>query len=288
MIFNVGLVSSTAIVTPSITTFGITKVTIKNNDSYFDKIRLLDTALTDIEIGALLLTDEYEWTDDTRLLMEFDQNLLGGNIGIDTDDIERAILYRAEADTPDVLTTIDDNIDADATSYTDYTAVVGTEYIYYLTLVDSNGATSELFSSNNVTSSYDSFFLIDPTEGVSFRFNLNSSSTPVSKNDNFTVIASNYSQYPITSDGLTFYDTMTINCVLGYTDSSCGYIDTVEYLESLETIIKNTNNKYIKNRAGNIWEVQTSGLRYLADTKTYEHQRTITFNCVEVATVNGG
>lgn len=288
MIIGVGLVGSTAITTPATSFFGINKITIKNNDSYFDKIKLLSDILTETEMDAIIKTDELVWTNKTLLLMDFNQNLLGGNIGIDLDDVERAILYRAESDTPDDLTVIDNNIDPDAVEYFDYTALNEKEYIYYLTLVDSDGKTSELFSSNNVTSSYDSFFFIDPVENISFRFNLDASSSQILKNEIFNIYTSAYKKYPITSRGLTNFDKGTINCKLGYLDDDGVYIDTVEYLESLEAVIKNNNTKYIKNRAGNIWAVQSSKFRYLANTTSIQYERSISFDYVEVSGVNGG
>lgn len=286
--YSAGLVDSTAILTSTASFFGLNKLTIKNNDSYYDKIRIVDTPLTDDEIDALLLTDTYVWTDDTRLLMEFDQNLLGGNVGVDTSNLERAIIYRALASDPDTLTLLDDDIDPTDTQYIDYTAINDNDYVYRLTLVDNDNKTSELFSSNEVTSEYDSFFLIDPVENISFRFNLNASSSQVSKNETFNILPSAFSKYPVTSRGLTFFDKGTINCWLGYYDEDDNFIDTVEYLGSLETVLQNGNNKYLKNRAGNIWEVQVSNLTYLADTRTVEHQRGISFDYVEVAQVNDG
>ena len=55
MIYSASFLGATTIATPPRTIYGINKLTLKNNDSYFDNVRVLDYAMTSIQRNALLL-----------------------------------------------------------------------------------------------------------------------------------------------------------------------------------------------------------------------------------------
>lgn len=292
MIYNFSFAGATAIATPKETIFGVNKITLKNGSHYFHKMLIIDEGLTTAEMDARKLTDVYEWTDRVKAYAEFNNNLFVGNIGIDLDDVVRIGISRAEINSDgstEELESLTATLDPSTSSWIDWTAQRDKDYYYYVFFVDSNDNTSALVRTNQVSSIYDSFFLIDPVEGISFRFNYNASSSTVSMNDGDTITNSIYSKYPIVSKPLTQFDSGTINCFLGYANSDCEYTEGIDYLDSLKSVIKNNNTKYLKNRAGYIWAIQTSGLQFLADTRinpTYPH--TISFNYTQVDDVNGG
>jgi hypothetical protein len=291
MIYNFSFAGATAIATPSRTIFGINKITLKNNSQYFYKFLLINESRTTAEMDAILKGDTWEWVSNVLAYAEFNNNLFAGNIGIDLDDVVRILVFRAvvNADlSTGALVELENDLDPSASSYVDWTAVTGKDYFYYVSFVDSTGNTSALFQTNKITSAYDSFFLIDPTAGVSYRFNHDASSTPVSETNNDSIISSPYFKYATVSKTLTQFDSGTMNCLLGYENSDCEYTDTVDYLDMLRATVKNTDFKYFKNRAGRIQKIQTMMNTYLADTRTIEHQRTISFNWSEIGAVNGG
>ena len=293
MIYSASFLGATAIAIPPRTIFGINKFTIKNNsDLYVDRAKIISYAMTSTQRNAVKIADTDTWDEHTKLLVDFDnQNLLAGNTGVD--DIERIIVYRAidtgaTITTADLLT-IDDNVDPTASSYIDWTASNGVAYKYFLTFVDSTGKTSELFESNSVTSAYSAFFLIDPTLGTTFRLNLDVDPSRVTVNHNDKVVSSNFSQYATVTKGLTQFDSGTINCWLGYVDSTSGqYVDNLTYLDSFKSVIQNTNDKFLKNRKGKVWRVQTSFNDYLNNPLMSSDIHGISFNFYETGSLHGG
>lgn len=292
MIYNVSFAGATAIATPKQTVFGINKITLKNGSHYFHKVVILDISQTDAEMEAILLTDVPEWTANTVLRVEFNNNLFGGNIGIDLDDVVRIGVSRAIIDSTGAtgdIETINDNIDPDALYYIDWIASTSTDYYYYVYFVDSNGNTSALVRTDQITSMYDSCYLIDPVQEISYRFNYDSSQATIAVTDGDSAVSSPYSQYPLFNKTETQFEVSTVNCLLGYADTNnpYEYVDSLEYLDSLKSTIKNSNPKYWKDRSGRIKKVQTNNFRYLPDEKISTHPITISFDYTEIDSIGG-
>ena len=145
MFYDIGLVDSTAFFTPTATTVGVNKVTIKDNDSYYDKDVMVSRYISDDEFDTYLKTDKVIWDEYTIFLFNYTQNLLGGNIPIDTDDVERIIFSRANADTPDDRIILRTDLTVSDLSVVDYKGATGQSYIYSLIFIDTDGKTSNTY-----------------------------------------------------------------------------------------------------------------------------------------------
>jgi hypothetical protein len=257
------------------------KVVLKGGQSIFDKLLLLDYAMTDAELDALTPTDFYTWNTDTLLYAEFTNNLQAGALMVNsTIDSWEILRYETDSTYPVTLETA---LDGAETSLTDYTPILGKTY-YYKILPVTSGAVVSAIQSNTVTVDYDNWILIDSVTGDSFYFTigLESGDRP---QVTFVTEYNGFTETPAVFQAPANYMTGQIKCYLGYMDTNDEYIDTPDYYNLLKAFIVNGNEKYLKDRKGNIWRVATKSLVGSFDDKIGEQPTTISFSYTEVGAV---
>jgi hypothetical protein len=233
------------------------KITVYGN-AITDKINILDYELTNTELEAVDITDTLTWSANTDLLAEFDNSLSGGNfLDLDIPILNFQIYRRESGATTSVLL---DTIDPDVIQYIDYTAQPNKTYIYDLFAVTATQI-SEPLETASILSDFYGYFIIDPTDGTVFKFDMAVQSSDSQYAEDLTVYDT-YTQYPAFSRGQRKYLNTTITGITGTLTSDKVLTQTVDYIDELRDFIHNGNEKIFKTRKGQIYRVETRNFRF--------------------------
>ena len=280
MIIGASIISVSTITTPLTIALAYDSIKLYEDGGY-DNVVLLNKGMTATEIAAYFaVAVDYSWTLDTRLYAEFISNLLGGNISIS--NIANYILYRQNVGIG-VTELISNTIDADATTVTDYTAILGNIYRYQLSAISSTGETSNGIWSAQETSDYFGWYLIDSVDDVVFKFDIDVQTSGLSVVTGNTFFTPVHAEKGLVNKPSLNFTKGTINCKLGYMDSSDTFIDNTEYMDTLISVIKNGNKKYLKDRKGRVWQIEVVGdmkFSYLDNVMT--QPTGVSFDFIEV------
>lgn len=193
------------------------------------------------------------WTRYTYLLRLFKDGLEAGiikNLG----KINSWALYRWDSKTDEALLLT--NLDGNITQFIDYTALLNTDYYYFLYAYGENGTSSAL-QTNKVNVNYYGYFLIDVTNDIVYKFDTNLSGGDLQQNTDYSSFRTN-NPYQTYHTGELQYISGNIAALVRYAASNNYINNSVELLQNLRDCIKDdTRIKILKTRKGEGWYVFT-------------------------------
>lgn len=234
------------------------KITIYGGTSTFDKIRVLSRELTNAEINSLAFTDEYTWDEYTTFYAEFNDNTDAGNIPSGTGAITKWKITRTKTGDPIAVTVaeLDDLIQ----EFYDYRALKDEQYVYRLYGITSSEVIAPA-QSEYITSDYYGWFLIDPDTDTVYKFDINLSSGTLNNDTDFTRYQT-YTRTDAYSRGERDMISGQLTALFhDFETDDCGeLVQTNEDLANFKTFVNSSVDKYLKDRRGRIWKVQTNGV----------------------------
>ena len=207
------------------------------------------------------------WLEDMNPYVIKKDKFTIGDIGIFSNDVVGIDVKRRDIVTGHIVNI--ETIDKKQKSYNvlDYGAKSGRLYEYYIYLKNTNGKRS-VITTEQFTPNWDKWVLFTADEGANknemlvdqiFLFDLNISSGSMSNNNERTVIK-NFTAYPRIQKSPYNYWSGTLKGLLGYiAPNLVTYIQTPEQLEEFKELSVNNKRKFLKDRDGNLFEVEISG-----------------------------
>jgi hypothetical protein len=252
------IVTSSAELPNTYTQIGITSVTLEG----LQKCKYLwitKEQMTSAEIEAILANANYEaeWTAETNFLAAFNGTLNAGNVSTAGYSI-----YRRDGSKTYLEHVLDAPIDMLA--LWDFSAKSQTAYTYYMLTRGTDAYTSAPMSSAVITPVFWSWTVLECQQGSDgamhviaiYPFALNVDSGDIS-NNNAPNLMKNFTPYPLRQPMNCNYASGTLKAYIGKsTDNQ--YEDSVELAEKIKALSVSTNPKYLKDRKGNLWKIETS------------------------------
>lgn len=214
-----------------------------------------------------LLTDlsfEPAWELDTRFLAGFNQGLNGGNIAPEGDTITGAALYRRKEGERRLHWVA--NLSIQTSALLDEGFRNQETYTYYLFVLGRNTYVSAPLISNPITPSFWNWTILKTRlengayhvkEAHVFR---NSVSTDSISNNNAPQLLQNFTPYPNRQPSSYNYQSSTLTGYIGQVDFAKNrYGDTVELADKLRALSVSTDPKFLRDRKGNLWRIETGG-----------------------------
>lgn len=255
-----------------------------NGQLILDNVHIINNKLTEEEFNAIPWDNTPTWTGNTIILSTFEnQDLNAGNIGAISENILGFnLLRKASGDTK--FTQIDTVADPSASQFIDYTANNRMSYSYDVVGYTENFLAEPLEGS--ITTDFDFYYLIDPTESKSYRFCLEVNPQEINTNDNVSVTTT-MGQYPTVTKGNNKFRSSSVVAIAEESiDVNGEIVQPVSYIEELEETVNNTNSKIFKTPKGEVFRVQTQGFRRSVVNRGDNIQvQQISFTWVEIADV---
>jgi len=215
----------------------------------------LDQLLTD-------MTYEPDWELDTRFSAGFDRGLNGGNIAPEGDTITGAALYRRR-DGESRLHLVAE-LDIGTSALLDEGFRNQETYTYYLFVLGAKTYVSAPLISNPVTPMFWNWTILKTRlenrayhvkEVHVFR---NSVSTDSISNNNAPQLLQNFTPYPNRQPSSYNYQSSTLTGYIGRVDFEGNrYVDSVDMADRLRALSVSTDPKFLRDRKGNLWRVET-------------------------------
>jgi hypothetical protein len=257
-----------------------TGVSIYGGNSCFDNVRLLNKELTDEEFLAITIGTQQVW--DTTVLFNAtfnDSDLSAGNISGLTNPITAYDIFRKETGSQTFIKL--DTVDVSVQEYIDITAKLNTTYIYDIVAKNSTERSNSI--EGNITTDWYGTYLINPIDNTVYIFDLNydfggfNTETAYQRYDG-------YSQYSAYSFGNRNFKTGTISAIVNEEISSDGKpIQTIDFVNQLQSFINNGQYKILKTRKGEVLKVHTMNFASQPLNNAIKQQPySITFNFEEI------
>lgn len=214
------------------------------------------------------LTDfsfEPSWDLNTWFLATFNgTGLNGGNITPGADAISGAAIYRLK--TGDKKLTHIADVDIGTSIIVDEGFRNQNEYTYYVFVLGSSTYVSAPLISNAITPMFWNWTVLDCTEDSDGVYHLeaahlftNSVSTDSISNNNTPQMLQNFTPYPLRQPTSYNYNSSTLTGYIGIVDMTANqYLDTVDMAQALWALSISQSPKFLRDRKGNLWAIQTS------------------------------
>lgn len=273
----------------------------------------LSTDYAETTMDTLMSGDgeQPEFTPDWLYLSNWEDDgytVLGSmpeNTTQDTPQTNSIIVYRREDGAP-VMEKIfaisgQENMDSrDIGKIIDYAVVSGKNYTYsvYYAYEDGNGGTSfsMMVSTGSVSPCYWDWILTaaerneDGTYRVtgSYRFGLNLETGAMS-NNNAPTLMTNFTRYPTRQGVSANYRSGSLTAFIGTVDAENNiYVDTEAQAEAIFALGASTDTKFLRNRKGSNWMVDTAAATMVQVGDKYKEQPyTATLSWVETGSTDG-
>ena len=224
---------------------------------------------------------EQIWDFDTSVfLADFEGNLEAGNIQSGGEIITGWRIKR-KAEDIDLFYTLAD-LDTSVISYIDYRPRNNINYTYAIFSVSASGESLGIEESGSID--FFGWFLTDNTNTYKFDIGWDGLKSSSINTNQDVHLYKNYTKYPVPSFGPRNYRTGSITAI-PYTGD---YEINLTVLDEIREFIDDKEEKWLKNTAGEIFKVITSGFRYKYLDKPTEQPHDITFEYSEVAEGEGG
>lgn len=215
------------------------------------------------------LTDfsfEPSWDLDTWFLATFNgTGINAGNITPGNDTITGATIYRLKSGEKK-LTHIAD-VDIGTSIIVDEGFRNQSEYTYYVFVLGANTYVSAPLISDPITPMFWNWTVLDCTEDTTTgAYHLqaahlftNNVSTDSITNNNTPQLLQNFTPYPLRQPTSYNFKSSTLTGYIGIVDMTQNqYLDTVDMAESLWALSTSDTPKFLRDRKGNLWCIQTS------------------------------
>lgn len=182
----------------------------------------------------------------------------------------------------------------------DYAVRNGVEYTYYFypntKKTQSGTELSPLVTKQvSIDCPYWSLFIVDETEEENvfyldkmFKFELNLEINDMTNNAQVS-ITQNFTKYPTVQYGTANYWSGSLSSLCGFLSTSdTDYIQTTNMIDELKSLSSDTRRKFLKDMAGNLWEVNASAPLNISTVNTASNDlKTLRFSWVEVGDTKG-
>jgi hypothetical protein len=250
---------------------------------FFDKLHIQNTEIEESVIDSYTL-DLYApiWGGTTILLANFEDTLSAGNVLVDSGNplvgwivtrIEQGGSLSVSVCHPDINTN----------GCIDTTVELGKTYIYDV-FPYTDEEVGEALESAPVTVDYYGYFLIDPTTGTSYKFDLNLVSGSMTNDSNMTEYETftERNAYSFANKNIM---RCSISAVIGEDDDG-DLSQTITLLEALKTFINNGEEKIFKTRKGQVFRgITTNYQQSPINDDLAEQIYTVSFDFIESADV---
>lgn len=218
-------------------------------------------------LGDLLTNFEFEpsWTLDTWFLAIFNgTGINGGNITPSGDSITGAAVYRLKKG--DRRLQLVANVGIGSSTLVDEGFRNQSTYTYYVFVLGTNTYVSAPLISNPVTPMFWNWTVLDCSVDSNGTYHLeeahlfrNSVSTDSISNNNAPSMLQNFTPYPLRQPSSYNFKSSTLTGYIGRLDMKLNqYIDTVDMAEALYNLSVSNNPKFLRDRKGNLWRIQTN------------------------------
>ena len=210
--------------------------------------------------------EEPSFDSDTQMLARFAGGTWAGTV--EANDATGLALYRREESGATIRHLYSCAI-GDISEIRDYGAKSQTNYEYLCYTIrqdeDIDTYSQSAFTSGKVSYKFWDWTLLEcekigtRTYSVlnQYRFGLNLSTGALSNNNNPTV-SQNFTRYPTRQVSSSNYKTGSLTSYIGRVDMQKNvYRDSIPIAEQLFNLSTNTNPKFLKDRKGNLWKVET-------------------------------
>lgn len=233
-----------------------------------DYIGVFAGEAVDPKLSNLLTNFNYEpsWDLDTWFLATFDgtTGINGGNITPSGDSITGAAIYRlAEGDSKLSLVA---NVDIGTSMIVDEGFRNQTQYTYYVFVLGSNTYVSAPLVSNTITPMFWNWTVLDcvvDSNGIyhanAIHVFRNNVTTDRISNNNSPQMLQNFTPYPVKQITSFNYKSSILTGYIGTVDMVANqYVDTVAMAEALYSLSVSATPKFLRDRKGNLWNIQTN------------------------------
>lgn len=233
-----------------------------NGNTYVNYVWVVNGAFTQEQEDEIYSGEKPERDAETLFLADFESGLNAGAVDV-TDVIEYFDVYRREQGET-VIRHIAKIPSSDASFY-DFSACSQRTYTYVIYGIQSDGAVTTPFTSDPVTPFFWNWTILccaDDEDGRmrvrdEYRFALDVSSGTIS-NNNSPSLQKNFTLYPTRQPISTNYRSGTLSAFVGKAKDG-KLIDSIDLINELYGLSVSENTKYLKNRKGNIYMVETNG-----------------------------
>jgi hypothetical protein len=121
-----------------------------------------------------------------------------------------------------------------------------------------------------------------------FKFELNLEVDSMTNNAQIS-ISQNFTKYPTVQYGASNYWSGSLSALCGFIASNCtDYVQNVNMIDELKSITSDTRRKFLKDIAGNLWEVNVSApINITTENISSQDVKTWKFSWVEVGDAKG-
>lgn len=212
-------------------------------------------------IDSIMQSTSYEPTlgDATYMMADFENGLSAGNM-----DATGYSIYRKESNS-DILFKLAD-VDTSVQQIWDFGAASQSTYQYYVFVIGSTTYLNEPLVSEEITPVFWDWCLLDcellddgayhVQREYPFRVNLDTSAT---SNNNTPNLLANFTRYPVRQGVSSNYRSGTLSAFAGIVDHyKNAYIEADGLIEDIYALSQSNTPKFLKNRRGDIFRVETS------------------------------
>lgn len=247
---------------------------------------LLESMITDVNYEPV-------WSLDTRFLAGFDQELNGGNITPVGDAITGVALYRRREG--ESRLSLVANLSIGTSELIDEGFRNQKTYTYYLFVLGQKTYVSAPLISNPITPMFWNWTVLE-TELENGAYHVkdvhvfrNSVSTDSITNNNAPQLLQNFTPYPNRQPSSYNYQSSTLTGYIGRVNfKENRYEDTVDMADRLRTLSVSTAPKFLRDRKGNLWRIETgAAVAFQTGDNQVPQPYFGTFPWVEVGSVQG-
>lgn len=259
-------------------THGVSDFTLKGGT--FDEC-YVSSAVSD---GDLVNTEKPTWSSDTVLLAKFQENLIGGTLGIDGQLIDKIVIKRRKKGEElwQTFCVIDYTSDVKSYNISDKFIANATTYEYCIAPV-SHAIVGTDSIPQEVYISYNNAHIFDNTASYDLIYNLKIGS--LSRNIGANTIETLSSKYPYVIYGQSDYVQGNIECLLVSEESAVGAINIGEETKLRDGIMEflcNKQYKILKNDDGLYLLIKVVGAPTLTPLDDMIGVYTVSFEYVQV------
>jgi hypothetical protein len=246
-------------------------------DTSYDEIRLINSELEDSAIISYEIAPNL-FDANTVLLAHLDYSLFAGDNYVESSAVSYKILKKKTTDTQ-FKTVGNVTVSSGVTYMDDYLVENNTEYEYgvYPMDINNNSGNSIL---TTATQDFFGWILVNESNTIAYKFDLEMDSDNVEIVEDFKIY-DNYAIYPYISFGKRNYRKGKLT-TMPYSLSGCDIIINVDTLNEIKAFINDKQPKYLKNTAGEMWKVATSGFSYKYMDRIKSQPYNISFNFTQI------
>ena len=218
-------------------------------------------------ISQVLTNGEFvpEFDENTYFLANFENGLNAGSLSVAADDVSGFSIYRRTGSESAIMHLAD--VGLSTTSLFDYSAKSQTPYTYYIFAISPTVYITQPLVSAEITPVFWDWVILECSEDESGVFHVltehrfsNNVVTGSIGNNSEPNLLTNFTRYPKRQPVAANFKSGTLQGYIGYVDfENNTYVDTPDMADALFELSTSENPKFLKNRKGDIWRIETSG-----------------------------